>query len=110
MGNPLQKRTIVEEIYGDECLSRTQVLEWFKRFKEVIEEIGDDQRPGHPRTSKTEANIEKIGEIVRQNHRLSIQAIAELINIDEETVRQILHSNFNKKKSMFEDGAETSPS
>jgi hypothetical protein len=26
------------EVYGDECLSRTQVFEWFKRFKEGREE------------------------------------------------------------------------
>jgi len=89
---------LLKKVYGDECLSRTQVFEWFKRFKEGREEIGDDQRPGRPSTSKTEANIEKIGEIVRQNRRLSIRAIAELINIDKETVRQILHNNFNMKK------------
>ena len=89
---------LLKKVYGDECLSRTQVFEWFKRFKEGREEIGDDQRPGLPSTSKTAANIEKIGEIVRQNRRLSIRAIAELINIDKETVRQILHNNFNMKK------------
>jgi len=51
------------------------------------EEIGDDQCPGRPSTSKTEANIGKVGEIVRQNPHLSIRAVAELINIDKETVR-----------------------
>ena len=89
---------LLKEVYGDECLSRTQVFEWFKRFKEGMEEIGDDQRPGRPSTSKTDANIEKVGEIVRQNCRLSIRAVAELINTDKETVRQILHNNFNMKK------------
>jgi hypothetical protein len=56
------------------------------------------QRPGRPSTSKRDANIEKIGEIVRQNRRLSIRAVAELINTDKETVRLILHNNFNMKK------------
>jgi hypothetical protein len=69
-----------KNFYGDECLSRTQVFEWFKRFKKGREEIGDDQRPGRPSTSKTDANIEKVGEIVRQNRRLNIRAVAELIN------------------------------
>ena len=69
-----------------------------KRFKEGRGEIGDDQRPGRPSTSKTDANIEKVGEIVIQNRRLSIRAVAELINIDKETVRQILQNNFNMKK------------
>ena len=41
---------LLKKVYGDECLSRTQVFEWFKRFKERREEIGDDQRPGHPST------------------------------------------------------------
>jgi hypothetical protein len=27
------------EVYGDKCLSRTQVFEWFKRFKEGRGEI-----------------------------------------------------------------------
>jgi len=72
------------------------VLAWFKRFKEGREDIGDDKRPGFPSTPKTEANIEKVGEIVQQNRCLSILAVAELINLDKETVRQILH-NFNMK-------------
>ena len=68
-----------------------------ERFKEGWEEIGDDQRPGRPSTSKTGENIEIVGEIFRQNRRLSIRAVAELINIDKGTVRQILHNNFNMK-------------
>ena len=63
---------LLKKVYGDECLSRTLVFEWFKRLKEGREEIGDDQLPGHPSTSKTDANIEKVGEIVQQNRRLSI--------------------------------------
>jgi len=89
---------LLKKIYGDECLSRTQVFEWFKRFKEGREEIGDDQRPGCPSTSKTDANIEKVGETVRQNRHLSIRAVAELINIDKETVQLIVHNNFKMKK------------
>ena len=69
-----------------------------KRFKGGREEIGEDQRPGRPSTSKTDANIEKVGEIVRQNRRLNIRSVAELINVDKETIRQILHNNLNKKK------------
>jgi len=75
---------LLKKVYGDECLSHTQIFKWFKRFKEGREEIRDDQHPGHPSTSKTDANIKKVGEIVQQNHRLSIQAVAELINNDKE--------------------------
>jgi len=51
---------LLKKVYGDECLSHTQVFEWFKRFKGGREEIGDEQRPGHPSTSKTDANIKKL--------------------------------------------------
>ena len=51
---------ILKKVYGDDCLYCTQVFEWFKRFKAGREEIRDDQRPGHPSTLKTDANIEKL--------------------------------------------------
>ena len=63
---------LLKKVYGDECPSRTQVFEWFERFKEGREEIGDDQCPGRPSTSKTVANIEKVCETVQQNHCLCI--------------------------------------
>jgi len=50
---------LLKKAYDDECLYCTQVFEWFKRFKEGREEIGDDQRPGRSSTSKTDANIGK---------------------------------------------------
>jgi hypothetical protein len=62
------------EVYGDECLSHSQVFEWFKRCKEGLGEIEDDPTPSRPCTSQTDANIGKVGEIVRC---LSIRAVAE---------------------------------
>ncbi|KAJ8933226.1 hypothetical protein NQ318_010049 [Aromia moschata] len=47
-------------VYGNECLFRTQVFEWFKEGRETTEH---DPRPGRPSTSKTDENIEKIGQI-----------------------------------------------
>ena len=67
---------LLKKVYGDECLSRTQVFEWFKKFKVGREEIGDDQGHGRPSTSKADTNIEKVSEIVRQNRRLSIRGVA----------------------------------
>jgi hypothetical protein len=89
---------LLKKVYGDECLFHSQVFQWFQRSKEGREEIRDSQRPSHPSTSKTDANFEKVGDSVRQNWRLSIWAVAELVNINKETVRQILHNNFNINK------------
>jgi transposase len=75
----------------------TQVFKWFKRFKEGREEIRDNQRLGRPSKSP-DADIKKVREIDWKNCHLSIQAVAEIVNIDKETIRQIFHNNFIMKK------------
>jgi hypothetical protein len=70
--------------YGDECPSHIEVFMRFKRLEEGREQTGDDQHPGCPSTTKTEANIKKVSENVQEKRRLSIRAVAELINIDKE--------------------------
>ena len=57
---------LLKKVFGDECLSHSQVFEWFKRFKEGREEIGDDQLPGRPSTSKMDANIEKLVKLLEK--------------------------------------------
>ncbi|XP_058810647.1 protein GVQW3-like [Phymastichus coffea] len=89
---------LLKQVYGNECLSRPRVFEWFKRFQDGREGVEDDSRSGRPSTSKTDENIEKVGNLVRSDRRLSIRAIAESIGIDKECVRQILHENFNMRK------------
>ena len=29
-------------VYGDDCMSRTQVYTWFTRFKNVLDDLNDD--------------------------------------------------------------------
>ncbi|KAL4131067.1 hypothetical protein QTP88_008418 [Uroleucon formosanum] len=89
---------LLTEVYGDSVLSRPRVFEWHKRFREGREEVEDNQRVGRPCSSKTNDNISKINEIVRKDRRLSIRMIAEMVNIDKETIRQILYDELNMTK------------
>ncbi|XP_025266745.1 protein GVQW3-like [Camponotus floridanus] len=93
-----EAHAMLKEVYGSECLSRTQVFEWCKRFKEGREMTEDDPRSGRPLTSKTEDNIEKIGKLIRENRRLSIRTLAEVSGINRESIRQILHESLNMRK------------
>ncbi|KAJ8956273.1 hypothetical protein NQ318_015009, partial [Aromia moschata] len=52
-------------------------------------------KPCFSTTSKTD---EKIGELIREDRRLSIRGLAEITGIDKECVRQILHESFNMRK------------
>ncbi|KAL4091658.1 hypothetical protein QTP88_026315 [Uroleucon formosanum] len=86
------------EVYGEECSSRARVFEWHKRFCSGREDVEDDDRSGRPTTSSTNENVEKIDKIIRQDRRLSVRAVAEMVNIDRESVRKILVENLNIKK------------
>jgi hypothetical protein len=60
--------------------------------------VEDNKHPGRPSISKTEENVEKISEIVRKYQHLSIRMIAEMVNMDKQMVRQILHDPLNMRK------------
>jgi hypothetical protein len=45
---------ILKSVYSEECLLRTIVFEWHKRFKERQESLQNDERQGCPSTSRTE--------------------------------------------------------
>ena len=84
---------LLKEVFGDNCVSRTQVFEWHKRFVEGREVVEDDERSGRPVTSRTDEKIQKINKIVRRDRRLSVRMIADMTNIDRETIRKILHED-----------------
>jgi orotate phosphoribosyltransferase-like protein len=60
--------------------------------------VEDDERSGRPVTMKTDKNVDKVRTLVRNDRRLSIGMIAEELNVDKETVRQILTENLKMKK------------
>jgi orotate phosphoribosyltransferase-like protein len=47
---------------------------------------------------KTDENVDKVRTLVRNDRRLSIRMTAEELNVDKETVRQILTENLKMKK------------
>lgn len=96
--SPTECFQILKEVFGDNAMSRARVFEWHKRFYEGREEVEDDERPGRPVTVRSEENVQKVCEIVRKDRRLSIRMIGDMLNINKETVRQILHDELNMKK------------
>ena len=87
------KKFVVMSVYL--VLKSSSGLKGLKREGKRSETISATIVPAHQKQTLTS---KKVGEIIRQNRSLSIRAVAELINIDKETVRQILHNNFNLKK------------
>jgi len=59
---------ILVQIYGDNTMNKTAVYKWVKRFSEGRESVTDEERSGHPTTSRTEENIAKVRQIVPSLH------------------------------------------
>ena len=91
-------REMLVQVYGDNAMKKTAVYKWVKRFSEGRESVTDEERSGRPATSRTEENIGKIRQIVRENRRLTVRSIAEQVNIDRETVRKILTEDLDMRK------------
>jgi hypothetical protein len=56
---PTECFQLLKEVYGDNVISRTRVLEWHKLFMDGREGVEDDESPGRPSASETEENVEK---------------------------------------------------
>ena len=69
-----------------------------KHFSEGRESVTDEERSGRPATSRTEENIAKVRQIVRENRRLTVRSIAEQMNNNRETVKKILTEDLDKRK------------
>jgi len=86
------------QVYGDNAMKKTALYKWVKRFSEGRESVTDEERSGRPTTSRTEENIAKVHEILREIRRLTVRSIAEQGNIDRETVRKILTEDLDMRK------------
>ena len=73
---PTEALKLLQEIYGDDTMSRTHLFEWHRRFKGGREELEDDHRSGRPST-RTDENVEHVRHKVRSNHRLTVRMIAD---------------------------------
>jgi len=69
-----------------------------KRFSEGRESVTDEQRSGRPATSRTEENIAKICQVVRENHWPTVRSKTEQVNINRVTVRKILTEDLDMRK------------
>lgn len=84
--------------YGDDCLSRTQVFEWHRRFKEGREDVNDDEHPGRPCDAITEENIEKVRDFVKVYKKSSVRFMEMELGIAKTTIHRILTEKIGLRK------------
>jgi len=67
-GNEIKEMLVLD--YGANAVKNTAVSKCVTRFSEGRESVTDEERSGRPATSRSQENIAKIRQIVRENRRL----------------------------------------
>ena len=67
-------------------------------FFEGRESVNEEERSGRPATSRTQENIVKVRQIVRENLQLTVRSIAEKVNIERETGGKMLTEDLDMRK------------
>jgi len=55
---------VLKLVYGDAAVTMKMIYKWFERFRNCCESVEDEERSGHPSTSKTQENVERISETI----------------------------------------------
>ena len=67
--------------FGESTISRTQVLLWYKLFKEGREDVHDDAYPVRASSSATAENIEAVMKMILDNRGNTIRKVADNVVI-----------------------------
>jgi hypothetical protein len=87
----------------------TAVFIWHSRFKAGQVSVEDDERSGWPSTSKMTENVEKIRELIHEDHCCTIHEFAHTIGISYGTCQEILTEILTRAtlpRSMFPDSSQ----
>jgi len=87
----------LQQAYGEDAVGRTQVFDWFRRFKEGRTSVESDPLLGQPSASRNEEKIAKVRTIIRSNRRLTVREIADDCGISVGSCDAILSDNLHMK-------------
>lgn len=71
---------MLQQAFKEDAMSRTQVFEWFGRFKRGEMSVEDHAHSGRPSTSQ---NVEKICKKINEDRRFTIDEISEETGVSE---------------------------
>ncbi|UYV70322.1 hypothetical protein LAZ67_7002518 [Cordylochernes scorpioides] len=78
---------------------RTTVFEWHSRFKAGRISIEDDPRQGRPTFQRTDENVQKITDLIKENPRTTLLELEQDTGISKTTIGRIVTEDLRLKKT-----------
>jgi transposase len=78
-------------VYGVKCLSRKAVHNWIEKFSQRRLKVADDAQPGCPVETATEAAVQRVGEMIRADRKITIDSVATALRCPHGLAYSILH-------------------
>nr|XP_004211351.2 unnamed protein product [Hydra vulgaris] len=85
-------------VYDDQAPKYSTVAKLATLFKDGRESLEDDPRSGHPKTTYTAENIERMRAIIEENPHATHNITEALISINRFTIKEIIHNALKKRK------------
>lgn len=89
--NAVETVVMMQTVYKEHALNKTQVYEWFPRFKRGEMTIEDQPRSGRPLSARTVDNIAKIRDLIREDRRRTIDQLEDLSGLSWSSIQRIFH-------------------
>jgi len=81
---------MLETAYKEAALGKTQVYEWFSRFRNGKLSLADQPCSGRPSTSRTDENIARIRELILEDRCSTIDDLVDLSGVSWSSCQRIL--------------------
>jgi hypothetical protein len=86
----LETFQMLQQAYGEDCLSHMRCHEWYQRFKLGRTSIEDNPKSGWPSKSMDDDHVEKVRAVIHENHRLTVREVSEEVGICKSSCHTIL--------------------
>ena len=82
---------MMQKAFGNECISKMRIKEWYNCFKGGRTSVDSDSRSGRPSTTKTLDNLERVRLVIEGDRRLTVRKRKNDLGIPKTTVWEILN-------------------
>jgi len=89
---------MLQQAYGEDCLSHTQCHEWYQHFISGRTSTEDDPKSGRPSMLMDNDHVEKVLAVIRQKHCLSVCEVTKEVGICKSSCHLILTDKLKMRR------------